>query len=121
MKQYSDEKNRFTPSAVTEGDMVLLKQPKTNKLSTSFDPNAYRVAKRQGTSVLLQRGKEPVIMRNVSWTRKIENSSAQQPTDDEDDEDGVSKQPRLQEPAAAINARPLRARRPPARLQDFLT
>ena len=112
MKQYSDERNRCTPSAVTEGDMVLLKRPKTNKLSTSFDPNVYRVVKQQGTSVLLQRGKEPVIMRNVSWTRNIENSSAQQSKDDEDDEDGVSEQPRPQEPA--INAQPLRARRLPA-------
>ena len=111
MKQYSDEKNRSMPSAVTEGDMVLLKRPKTNKLSTSFDPNVYRVVKRQGTSVLLQRGKEPVIMRNVSWTRKIENSSAQQPMDDED---GVSEQPCPQEPAATINVQPLRARRLPA-------
>ena len=30
-------------------------------------------------------------MQNVSWTRKIENSSAQQPADDED---GVSERPR---------------------------
>ena len=48
--------------------------------------------------------------------KKDENSSAQQPVDDED---GVSEQPRPQEPAAAFNARPLRARRPPARLQDL--
>jgi len=75
MKQHSDGKDHSTPSNVVEGDRVLLKQPKVNKLSTTFDPNAYRVVKRQGTSVFLQRGKEPVIMRNVSWTRKIENSS----------------------------------------------
>ena len=125
MKQHSDGKNQSTPSSVVEGDRVLLKQPKANKLSTTFDPNAYRVVKRQGTSVLLQRGKEPVIMRNVSWTKIIENSSDddQQSTDDEDDEDdegNVSEQPIPQEPTPVGNMPPARARKPPARLEDFL-
>ena len=75
----SDYKNRSTPLMVSEGDMVLLKQPKSNiKLSTSFDPNGYRVVKRHGSSVLLQRVKEPAIMRNVSLTRKIEKASVEQ-------------------------------------------
>ena len=125
MKQYSDEKDQATPTNLVEGDRVLLKQPKANKLSTTFDPNAYRVVKRQGTSVLLQRGKEPVIMRNVSWTRKVENSSDydQQSTDDEHDEvdEDVSEQSLPQQPAPVGNMRPARARKPPARLEDFLT
>ncbi|CAB4025105.1 Transposon Tf2-9 poly, partial [Paramuricea clavata] len=76
MQQYSDNKNRSTPSTVSEGDMVLLKQPKSNKLSTSFDPNGYRVVKRHGSSVLLQRGNEPAIMHKVTLTYKTEQSNA---------------------------------------------
>ena len=122
MKQYSDAKDQATPSNVVLGDRVLLKQPKANKLSTTFDPNAYRVVKRQGTSVLLQCGQEPAIMQNVSWTRKVENSNDydQQSTDYEDEED-VSEQPLPQEPAPVVNIRPARACKPPARLEDFLT
>ena len=71
MKQHSDERDRSTPSNVVEGDTVLLKLPKTNKMSTTFDPNPYRVVQRQGSSVYLKRGQEPTIMRNVSWTRKM--------------------------------------------------
>ena len=122
MKQYSDGKDQTTPSYLSEGDRVLLKQPKANKLSTTFDPNEYRVVKRQGTSILLQRGKEPVFMRNVSWTRKVEISSEydQQSTDDEDDKE-VSQQPLQQQPASISNTRHTSARKNSARLEDFLT
>ena len=123
MKQHSDERNRSSPSNVVEGDMVLLKQPKTNKMSTTFDPNPYRVVQRQGTSVYLKRGQESTIMRNVSWTRKIDSSSDQdqKSTNDEDDEDSINEQPLQHESAPVVNKRPTRARRPPARIQDFLT
>ena len=66
MKQHCDKRNLSTPSNVVEGDMVLFKQPKTNKMSTTFDPNPYCVVQRQGTSVHLKRGQEPTIMTNVS-------------------------------------------------------
>jgi hypothetical protein len=87
MQQYNDNKNRSTPSTVSEMDMMLLKQPKSNTLITSFDPNRYRVVKRHRSSVLLQRGNEPAIMRNVSLTRSlgrlkmpVSNSLRQPPT-----------------------------------------
>ena len=117
MQQYSDKKNRAQPSAVKEGDMVLLKQPKTNKLSTSFDPNPYQVVKRHGSSVSIQRGNDPAIMRNVSLTRKVEKSVDQQHATNSDEEDDIDEQP---EPAVVVNRRPTRVRRPPARMQDFV-
>ena len=123
MKQHSDKRNRSMPSNVVERDMVLLKQPKTNKMSMTFDPNPYRVGQRQGTSVHLKHGQEPTIMQNVSWTRKIDSSSDQdqKSTDDEDGEDSINEQPLQQESAPVVNTRPMRACRPPARMQDFLT
>ena len=121
MQQYSDNKNRSTPSTVSEGGMVLLKQPKSKKLSTSFDPNGYRVVKRHGSSVLLQRGNEPAIMRNVSLTRKIENAGVEQFTESSDEEDEIEGQPVTAEPAVTVNTRSARMRRPPARMQDFIT
>ncbi len=117
MQQYSDKKNRAQPSAVKEGDMVLLKQPKTNKLSISFDPNPYRVVKRHGSRVLIQRGNDQAIMRNVSLTRKVEKSVDQQHANNSDEEDDIDEQP---EPAVVVYRRPTRVRRPPARMQDFV-
>jgi hypothetical protein len=117
MQQYSDNKNRSTPSAVSEGDMVLLKQPKSNKLSTSFDPNGYRVVKRHGSNVLLQRGNEPAIMRNVSLTRKIEDAGVEQFTESNDEEDEIEGQPVTAEPAVTVNTRPARMRRLESQLE----
>ena len=108
---------RRKPSAVKEGDMVLLKQPKTNKLSTSFDPNPYQVVKRHGSSVLIQRGNDPAIMRNVPLTRKVEKSVDQQHANNSDEEDDIDEQP---EPAVVVNRRPTRVRRPSAGMQDFV-
>jgi hypothetical protein len=105
MQKYSDNKNRSTPSTVSEGAMVLLKQPKSNKLSTSFDPNGYRVAKWHGSSVLLQRGNQPAIMSNVSLTRKIVNSGVEQFTESSDEEE-IEGQPLTAEPAVTVNTRP---------------
>ncbi|CAB4002994.1 Transposon Tf2-9 poly [Paramuricea clavata] len=121
MQQCSDNKNRSTPSTVSEGDMVLLKQPKSNKLSTSFDPNGYRVVKRHGSSVLLQRVNAPAIMRNVSLTTKIENAGVEQFTESSDEEDEIEGQPVTAEPAVTVNTRPAMMRRPPVRMQDFIT
>ena len=97
--------------------MMLLKQPKTNKLSTSFDPNPYQVVKRHGSSVLIQRGNDPAIMRNVSLTRKVEKSGDQQRANNSDEEDDIDEQP---EPEVVVNRRPTRVHRPPARMQDFV-
>ena len=46
MQQYHDTRNKSTSSTVLVGDMVLLKQPKSSKLATPFDPRPYRVLKR---------------------------------------------------------------------------
>jgi hypothetical protein len=86
--------------------MVLLKQPKSNKLSTSFDPNGYRVAKQHGSSVLLQRVNESAIMSNVPFTRKIVNAGVEQFTESSDEKEEIEGQPLTAEPAVTVNTRP---------------
>lgn len=73
MQQYHDNRNKSASTTVSVGDTMLLRQRKHNKLAPTFDPKAYRVVKRQGGSVTLQRGNEPAIMRNVSMNKKIDN------------------------------------------------
>jgi hypothetical protein len=47
-KQYADEKRAVQNSNITEGDRVLLKQTRRNKLSTNFEPHPYKVVHREG-------------------------------------------------------------------------
>ena len=89
---------------------LLLKQPKSNKQSTCFDPNVICVVERHGSSVLLQRGKDPAIMSNVSLTRKIEKADIGQYAESFDDEDNIEAQLVTTEPAVTKNTRPVRVR-----------
>ena len=80
--------------------MVLLKQPKSSKLATPFDPRPYQVLKHQGSSVTLQRGQE------------IDNVDSPEAPASSDEEDDVEGQTVAQGPAVARNMRPVREQRP---------
>jgi len=69
IKAYSDGRQRAVSSPMKEGDKVLLQQPSRDKLSTRYDPQPYTVVVRKGPSVVLQRGTDPQILRNVFRVR----------------------------------------------------
>ena len=50
-KLHADNKSRARESSLSPGMVVLMKQPKQNKLSTSFDPNPLVVREKKGTMV----------------------------------------------------------------------
>jgi hypothetical protein len=50
-KLYADNKSRARESSLSPGMVVLVKQPKQNKLSTPFDPNPFVVKEKKGTMV----------------------------------------------------------------------
>ena len=84
IKAYADKRNRASPSDIKPGDQVLLQQAKQNKLSTRYDPKPYTVLERKGPSLILQRGRRPVCMRNVSCVCKLHQTTAFQEEDDMD-------------------------------------
>ena len=69
-KAYADSRQRAVSLPVKEGDKVLLQQLYRDKLST-YDPRPYTVVARKGLSVVLQRGTDPQILRNVSHVHKL--------------------------------------------------
>ncbi|KAK3731996.1 hypothetical protein QZH41_005497 [Actinostola sp. cb2023] len=71
MKEYADKKRGLTPSTIQEGDQVLLKLERDNKLTPAFDPDPYTVIERKGASVVLQREEGYTLMRNVSAVKKV--------------------------------------------------
>jgi hypothetical protein len=53
-KIYADRQRQAKESDIKEGDSVLVKQRKQNKLSTVFNPKPMLVTKRQGNSVMIE-------------------------------------------------------------------
>jgi hypothetical protein len=51
MKQYADDKSRIRENNLEVGAYVLVKQNKSNKLSTPYNPNSTEVVKRKGTII----------------------------------------------------------------------
>ena len=50
-KLHADNKSRARESSLSPGMVVLMKQPKQNKLSTPFDPNPFVVREKKETMV----------------------------------------------------------------------
>ena len=53
-KAYADLKRGATPKSIRIGDTVLLKAEKTNKLSTNFNPDPFKVVHKTGSAVMLR-------------------------------------------------------------------
>lgn len=64
MKLYADNKSRARESMISPGMVVLVKQPKQNKLCTPFDPNPL-VKEKKGTMVTASNDSK-AVMRNFS-------------------------------------------------------
>ena len=70
-KMYAGIKRHAKETHVKVGDIVLLKQPKENKLSTRFSPKPYQVVAMKGHMVTGTRGGHPVT-RHASFFKKFE-------------------------------------------------
>ncbi|KAK3735539.1 hypothetical protein QZH41_016119 [Actinostola sp. cb2023] len=117
MKEYADKKRGLT--TIQEGDQVLLKLERDNKLTPAFDPDPYTVIERKGASVVLQREEGYTLMRNVSAVKKVyiqENL-----TESELDFDGLNQAADPEPvPAQVPVERPVRERHAPPYLRDFV-
>lgn len=73
MKEYADDRRRAVPNDIQVGDMVILKrQVKTNKLDTTFEPEAFRVTKRNGSEITAENLKTgTTYKRNVAHVKRV--------------------------------------------------
>ena len=62
---------RDTPQQVTEGDLILLRQNRENKLSPTFEPEPYRVAEKNGNAVVIENSAGQSKMRNADHMKKF--------------------------------------------------
>lgn len=54
-KVYADLKTGATPNSIRVDDTVLIKAEKSNKLSTNFRPNPFKVVEKTGSEVTVRR------------------------------------------------------------------
>ena len=78
-KQYADASRNAKMSEVKQGDLVLMKQDKKNKLSTTFEPQLYKVKEKKGNQVVVSDSDNPakVLHRNTTEVKQYH------PTDDQ--------------------------------------
>ncbi len=66
-QRYSDNANkRAQDSHIEEGDKVLLKRDKENKLSSFYDPDPFKVLARKGDMLIVERG-------NILYKRNVDH------------------------------------------------
>lgn len=123
-KLYGDERARTENIMI--GDKVLLQHRKENKLSTTYEDTPYDVLDRTGAELLVTNG-ERVLRRHVAHTRPYlqaetsptERSDRESPPVAESSEEGASTM--HQESTILQSQRPVRERKPPAYLEDYVT
>ena len=70
MKEYADHKTKAKSSDIKEGDIVLVREPKSNKMSTRYNPAPFQVTSRQGNRITAVRDGK-YITRNISFFKKL--------------------------------------------------
>ena len=70
-KEYADSKRHATTSDITEGDLILLRQNRENKLSPTFEPEPYRVVEKNGNAVVIENSAGQSKMRNAGHMKNF--------------------------------------------------
>ncbi|MCG8032063.1 MAG: DDE-type integrase/transposase/recombinase [Candidatus Thiodiazotropha taylori] len=143
-KLYSDVKRRACENDIKAGDSVLVRQDKTDKFSTVFNPRPFTLVEKKGNSVKIESDTGNQYKRNVTEVKRfnkrsgVDYSFTKHESDFEipDNVEGPMPQsnykPELHTPAqeTASNAslpstdmvnspRPVRTRRMPEKLKDY--
>ena len=76
-QEYADRTRAVQFSIIGDGDQVLLKQARENKLSPNYEPVPYKVVHKDGNAVLLEDAKGNGKMGNIAHMKKfVEPESA---------------------------------------------
>ena len=130
MKLHADNKSRARESSLSHGMVVLMKQPKQNKLSTPFDPNPFVVKEKKGTMVTAS-NEFKTVTQNSSQFKVVpselfnEERNHEAEGERQENEAAAENHPSTTDPNQSEMSRLLRRsnrqRRPPARLNDYVT
>ena len=135
MKYYADRQRHTKPHDFVVGDIVLVKQTKSNKLTTPFHKDPYVITKVKGSMIIARRRRDnKTITRNCSQFKHMRITLDPTPQDNkeifpeifiDDDIQRQVNQPQVNarddQPAApVVHHHPQRNRRQPGYLADFV-
>ena len=69
-KVYADSRRGATPKSICVGDTVLLKAEKSNKFSTNFRPDPFKVVEKTGSEVTVRSDAGVEVKRNTAFVKK---------------------------------------------------
>ena len=70
-KEYADLRRSAEHSNIAEGDEVLLRQTRENKLSPNFEPEPYKVIEKDGNAAVVADAEGNTKMRNAAHMKKL--------------------------------------------------
>jgi hypothetical protein len=111
---------------------VLLKQTRKNKLTSNFEPHPYKVVCREGNAVVVQDSDGDNKMRAIAHMKKyvepqvVETKETVETTVSPSEPEELTAQPVNAdnpdpESSPSQDMRPLRARRPPVWMKDYVS
>ena len=130
-KKYADLRRSAEHSNIAEGDEVLLRQTRENKLSPNFEPEPYKVIEKGGNAVVVADAEGNTKMRNASHMKKLVQTTkpdAESQSHGQAESQGMQSAP--PEPSeilapppelpADLVPRPARAKQPPFWFKDYV-
>ncbi|KAJ8389700.1 hypothetical protein AAFF_G00114060 [Aldrovandia affinis] len=130
-KIYADERRGAKYSDVDIGDTVLVKQEKTDKLTTPFNTTPHKVVGKAGSQVVVESPTGARYSRNTTWVKKY-TSARETPAEEETPQGAEDSTPNDETPVAQApeqsitnseipeTQRPQRVKRLPQKLTDFV-
>lgn len=91
-KKAYDKAHRARESGIKEGDTVICKRDKQNKLSSNFDPDLLTVTQRKHNTVTACNDNKS-ITRNVSFFKKVRSGEGPRDVAEDNDEEEPARQP----------------------------
>ena len=116
-KDYTDDRRNAQESGLQQGDRVLLKQCKSNKLDTTFYPEPYKIVDKRGSEVTVQSSTGERYWRNVTHVKKFHTGSPQPVTVGVPEDSGEAKE--SSPSPEPVLRRPMRECHVPKDLKDY--
>ena len=133
-KEHADKTRAAKFSDIEEGDQILLRQTRENKLLPNYEPDPYTVIQKDGNAVILEDANGNNKMRNIAHMKKFvtpEPAAAEGPAVPAQVEESrpnaslpvtvVQDPPPNPLSGSSVVSRPARSRRPPAWLDEYVT
>ncbi|XP_048584822.1 uncharacterized protein K02A2.6-like [Nematostella vectensis] len=124
LKKHADKKAK--ESEIKEGDTVLMRNEQQGKLEPNFRPEKYKVVSKNGSDIVCESETGGTLRRNVQCAKKVPEATSEEVSKENQGnpeliQDPIESNPPVDQPPEPPSIRTsVRARQPPARLNDYL-